>query len=62
MYKFNRENFFPKKNKLDVSSLLVLYSDYILNKKIKSNFILNDVSSYDLQLDNSFFFYRRWIF
>lgn len=62
MIPFKRENFFPKKNELDVQSLIKIFSEHIIEKKINSNFSIDDISSLEYQIDNSVFFIEDELF
>ena len=56
MINFQRSNFFPKKKDIDIKSLCVHLENFLLNKKIELNFIINNVSSLEKTYDNSILF------
>ena len=61
MEKFKREDFFPLKKKYNLTEIIVLISQLIIEKKISNNFQIKDISSFDYLRDNSLVFINKII-
>jgi len=59
MIEFDREDFYPFKNKLEVKELVSIHSDIIKETSLNKNFLIKDISSTELFRDNSILFLSK---